>query len=173
MRNITLISTVHEEEGVCNASTLHEILERARPDVIFVEVAPSSFERYLKEKSEWNLETYAVNRYLETHSAAVEPVDLCDAPNDLIAAYGRLHREVRARSPEYSRLKYQDSQHIAQYGFAYLNSRLPGGHLKLPHLWPGQTPPPPATRQSDFIRLSRAWQCARQPPLSASSCPRT
>ncbi len=127
MRNITLISTVHEEEGVCNASTLHEILERARPDVIFVEVAPSSFERYLKEKSEWNLETYAVNRYLETHSAAVEPVDLCDAPNDLIAAYGRLHREVRARSPEYSRLKYQDSQHIAQYGFAYLNSRGLGG----------------------------------------------
>ena len=49
----------------------------------------------------------------------------------------------------------------------------PGGHLKLPHLWPGQIPPPPATRQGDFIRLNRAWQCARQPPLGASSCPRT
>jgi hypothetical protein len=49
----------------------------------------------------------------------------------------------------------------------------PGGHFKLPHLWPGQTPPPAATGRTDFSGLIRLWQYARQPPSGASSCLRT
>jgi hypothetical protein len=51
--------------------------------------------------------------------------------------------------------------------------RFPGGHLKLLHPWPGQTPPPAVAGRWDFIGLTRAWQLARQPPSNASFCPRT
>ena len=30
-------------------------------------------------------------------------------------------------------------------GASHPQELIPDGHLKLPHLWPGQTPPPPAT----------------------------
>ena len=62
MPTITLISTIHEEVGPCNVSTLHEILERARLEVIFVEIPPSCFGQFFKEKTRSNLETGAVNR---------------------------------------------------------------------------------------------------------------
>lgn len=123
MRNITLISTYHEEKGLCSVAELHQILERARPEVIFLEIPPSCFEQFFKEKNKSNLESDAVNRYLEMHNAT-EPVlvDVCEAPNDLIARHERLHREVAARSPEYGRLLYRNSQSLERYGFAYLNS---------------------------------------------------
>ena len=40
--------------------------------------------------------------------------------------------------------------------------RAPGGHPKLPHLWPGQTPPPPVAGRGDSIGLTRASQLARR-----------
>ncbi|MCC7292015.1 MAG: hypothetical protein IT449_08150, partial [Phycisphaerales bacterium] len=41
----------------------------------------------------------------------------------------------------------------------------PDGHLKLLHLWPGQTPPPGRRRDAgDVTRMSGAWQLARRPP---------
>jgi len=67
MPTITLISTILEEKGLCNASRLHEILERVRPEVIFMEIPPASFERVFKDES--NLESRAVKRYMETHDA--------------------------------------------------------------------------------------------------------
>ena len=49
----------------------------------------------------------------------------------------------------------------------------PDGHLKLLHLWPGQTPPPRRRDRVDFSRLTRPWQRGPRPPSGASSCPRT
>ena len=51
--------------------------------------------------------------------------------------------------------------------------RIPDGHLKLLHLWPGQTPPPRRRDRVDFSRLTRPWQRGPRPPSGASSCPRT
>ena len=50
---------------------------------------------------------------------------------------------------------------------------IPDGHLKLLHLWPGQTPPPRRRDRVDFSRLTRPWQRGPRPPSGASSCPRT
>ena len=37
----------------------------------------------------------------------------------------------------------------------------PDGHLKLPHLWPGQTPAPEQVAgRGEVTRLARAWQLA-------------
>lgn len=123
MPNITLISTIHEQVGPCNVSALHEILERARPEVIFMEIPPFCFGQFFKDKTRSNLETDAVNRYREAHRADPVPVDVMEASSDLIAENRRLCRELRARSHEYSQLMNADSQYIAQHGFAYLNSK--------------------------------------------------
>jgi len=123
MPSITLISTIHTQEGLCNASALHEILERARPEVIFMEIPPFCFDQFFKDKARSNLETDAVNRYCEGHRADPVPVDVMEASSDLIAENQRLCRELRARSREYSHLMSANSQYIAQHGFAYLNSK--------------------------------------------------
>ena len=36
--------------------------------------------------------------------------------------------------------------------------KVPGGHLKFLHPWPGQTPPPLTAGRGDCIRSNRAWQ---------------
>ena len=85
MHNITLISTVHKEKGLCNAAKLHQILERVRPEVIFLEIPPSFFNQYFKENNRSNLESDAVNRFLEIHSAELVLVDVFDVPDNFNA----------------------------------------------------------------------------------------
>jgi len=121
MPTITFISTVHEDVGLCNADALREILVRARPDVIFLEIPPASCERVFREES--NLESRAVKRFLEAHDAHAEPVDVMEVSSELIAENQRLCRELRARSREYSHLMYTDARCIAEYGFSYINSK--------------------------------------------------
>jgi hypothetical protein len=123
MRNITLISTFHEEKGLCNVSNLHQILERARPEVIFLEIPPSFFNQYFKEKDRSNLESNAVNRYLELHSAELVPVDVYEVPEDFDAENERLFQKFDAVGSEYRMRIDQNSRHIERYGFAYLNSK--------------------------------------------------
>jgi hypothetical protein len=50
----------------------------------------------------------------------------------------------------------------------------PGGHLKLLHLWPGQTPPPSWRRNGGELRSGlSSWQPGWRPLSAASSCLRT
>lgn len=49
----------------------------------------------------------------------------------------------------------------------------PGGHLKLPHPWPPQTPPPRGAGRGDVMRLRSASQYGRPLPSGASSCLQT
>jgi hypothetical protein len=121
MPTITLISTMHEEIGQCNAGALHTILERARPEVIFMEIPPPSFQRVFNDEE--NLESRAVKRYLQAHRAEVVPVDIMEASSEIVAESQRLCRELRARSRKYFKLMSEDWQCIDKYGFAYLNSK--------------------------------------------------
>jgi len=118
MRNITLISTYHAEKGACNVFELHQILERARPDVIFVEVPPAFHDEFYVEKTSSNLESNAVNRYLQTHKPHLEPVDVLALPADVNAENEDLHRRVGKVSRDYRNLMDWNSQEIEQHGFA-------------------------------------------------------
>ncbi len=122
MRNITLVCTVHEEKGRCNVSGLYEILERVQPEVIFLEIPRSFFDQYFKEKSRSNLETTAVNRYLESHKTELVPVDIYEVSDDFFEKNRRLHQEIESSSSEYRRLVDWHSQYVKEYGYAYLNS---------------------------------------------------
>jgi len=86
-----------------------------------MEIPPASFERVFKDES--NLESRAVKRYMETHDARAEPVDIMEASSELVAESHRLCRELRARSSDYCQLMNADSQCIEKYGFSYLNSK--------------------------------------------------
>ena len=84
MRKITLVSTIHEESGLCTVSKLHELLERARPEIIFLEIPPSHFDQFFKENSSSNLESNAANHYLTVRSdlppTAVPIISLPNSP---------------------------------------------------------------------------------------------
>ena len=45
-KTITLVCTVHNENGAANASNLFRLLERICPEVIFLEVPPNDFDSY-------------------------------------------------------------------------------------------------------------------------------
>lgn len=46
MHNITFVSTVHKENGKCNADELCEILEEITPDVVFLEALEDTYSKY-------------------------------------------------------------------------------------------------------------------------------
>jgi len=46
MHSITLISTVHEENGKCNAIELCIFIEKIRPEVIFLEALDETYSKY-------------------------------------------------------------------------------------------------------------------------------
>ncbi|WP_162342680.1 hypothetical protein [Cyclobacterium salsum] len=48
MSTITLISTVHEEMGKCNADELCAILEKIRPEIVFLEALEKTYSNYDK-----------------------------------------------------------------------------------------------------------------------------
>jgi len=48
MQTITLISTLHEEKGNCNADELCKIIEKHNPDVIFLEALENTYTEYDK-----------------------------------------------------------------------------------------------------------------------------
>ncbi len=46
MHNITFISTVHEENGKCNADELHKIIKKISPEVVFFEALEETYSKY-------------------------------------------------------------------------------------------------------------------------------
>ena len=69
---VSVVFTEHEENGLSNASGLLAILERIKPEVIFLERPPAAFDSYLNG-THAKLESTAVNRYRELHPADLIP----------------------------------------------------------------------------------------------------
>jgi len=76
MSNITLISTIHKENGKCNSDELLKIIESISPEIIFEECTPSDFHRYYQEKIPTaSLEVNTVKKYLRNYQIEHIPVD--------------------------------------------------------------------------------------------------
>ncbi len=65
MKRVSVVGTRHEEKGCANSSELLAILERIKPEVIFLECPPAAFDAYFNGDP-GNLEAIAVSRYPET-----------------------------------------------------------------------------------------------------------
>ena len=122
MNCVSLVCTVHEEKGLANVSELRAILERIRPEVIFLEVPPTAFDDYFKICSRKNLESTAVRSYRESRKVEIVPVDLPTPEEDFFENNQYLFERIEENSHEYRRLIDLHSAYVSAYGFAYLNS---------------------------------------------------
>jgi hypothetical protein len=122
MCSVSLICTVHDENGRANVSELCAILDFVRPEVIFLEVPPAALEGYVDSRTRQNMESVAVERYRESHQVALVPVDLPTPEAAFFNDNQYLFERIEKASLEYRRLVDAHRAYVATYGFAYLNS---------------------------------------------------
>jgi hypothetical protein len=121
MKRVSVVFTEHKENGLANASELVAILERIKPEVIFLECPPAALNDYLKG-AHAELEPPAVNRYRALHPVDLVPVDLSTPEGDFFANFREVVERVARTGPEYDRIAGWHRQYVSAYGFAYLNS---------------------------------------------------
>jgi len=126
MRNITLLCSVHHENGLCNVGELLKILRAIEPEVVFEEMLPSHFGFYYKHRTISTLESQALTTYREFKSFQQVPVDRYEIAPDVLAEIKKGFEGVCARveqiSQEYRELDKEKNNRVYQLGFKYLNS---------------------------------------------------
>jgi hypothetical protein len=121
MKRVSVVGTVHEEKGAASVSLLLAILERIKPEVIFLEIPPAAFDDFLTGTRS-NLESTAASRYRENYRVDLIPVDLPTPEDEFWSNTGALFSTIKRTSPEYRQLIDWDSRYVSEHGFAYLNS---------------------------------------------------
>ena len=122
MKRVSVVGTVHEEKGRASISGLVAILERIRPEVIFLEIPAAAFDD-LFNGDRGNLESTAVSRYRENYRVDLIPVDLPTPDADFFAKHQHLCKRMERTSPDYRRLVDWHSENVSAHGFAYLHSK--------------------------------------------------
>lgn len=129
MPRVTLIFTVHEEQGRANSKELFSILRQVRPEVIFLEVPEAAFDDFYRSRTRRNLEADAVFFFIEEcPQTTLIPVDLPTPAREFFEDHEQLCMTVRAGSPAYRQLVRVDQYRQRAYGFAYLNSEYCSQH---------------------------------------------
>lgn len=121
MKRVLMVCTVHRDTGLANASELQAILERIRPEVVFLELPSADFDSYL-DGTRGTLESIAASRYGATHPVALVRVDLPEPGDELRRNTDYLFDRIEERNPEYNGLSYLHGWCVSARGFAYLNS---------------------------------------------------
>lgn len=125
MHSITFISTMHEKNGKCNADELYNILQKERPEVVFLESLESSYSNY--EKTIFSsfgvyhrkLEIEAIQKY--SNDSPIEYVPVLDS------GLSDLFKKKYERICEYSQFQEMLGEFnlLAEtQGFQFLNSQL-------------------------------------------------
>jgi len=122
MKCISLVCTVHEENGLANVSGLYAILERIRPEVIFIEAPPDALDQFLAACTNNKLESASVRLYRENNIVELVPVDLPTPNSRFFSDYRYLQERIEGKNPDSRRLIMWNKNYIRDYGFSYLNS---------------------------------------------------
>ncbi len=138
MYNITLIGTIHSENGKCNHNELYKILEYINPKVIFDELPSKYSDIYFSELFEiycansilLNLNTHTeplevktIKKYKQNYKVKILPVDI-----DLTSKLSKFQKEILYmfstffKNEDYNKLNNEKDFLIAKEGFSYLNS---------------------------------------------------
>lgn len=138
MCSITLIGTIHSENGQCNSDELHKILEDIKPDVIFDEL-PSRFADLFYSDSfdiayansillkrpmpNLPLEVKCIKKYRQNHNVKIVSVDI-DVSQDLAEQKEEVHFLFNTffKYKEYKNLDNEKEALVAKEGFHFLNS---------------------------------------------------
>lgn len=119
---ISLVCTVHAERGKANASELLAILERIRPEVIFLELPPDAMEQFIVKGVMGDLESAAVRSYCEGRSVGLIPVDIRPPNQEFFDDYKQVQDKVDNISRDSRRLMTWHKNYVYDHGFDYLNS---------------------------------------------------
>jgi len=124
MKKITLIFTVHREQGACTSNILVGILEKINPEVVFEEIHPDRFDSYYKDKAIRTLETEAILTYIKRHTIRQVPVDNFD-----LSKIKEYHKKISDTlnqidecSDEICRYLELQTMKVHNFGFSFLNS---------------------------------------------------
>lgn len=120
-QRVSVIGTFHDDDGLTNASELLAILERIRPEVIFLEVPAARFDEYFNGPDR-SPESRAVSRYQLTHPVDLVPVDLPTPTAEFFENNKELFKAIERISPDYCGLVDGHRRYRRAHGFAYLNS---------------------------------------------------
>ena len=124
MHTITFISTVHTENGKCNADELYAIIEEIRPEAIFLEALDETYSKYQKYLFSSfgvfhsKLEIRAIQKYCVNNTVVYIPV----LDNGLSGAFDKKYSLV-CESIEFQKLLDNFNFLASEYGFQFLNSR--------------------------------------------------
>ena len=123
MSEITFISTIHKENGKCNAGALCEIIEMVKPEVVFLEAIDKTYSKYQKHLFDYfgifheKLEISAIQRYSLNNSVNYIPV----LENTLSDAFDRKYKIV-CQFRELQELLDNFNSLASELGFKFLNS---------------------------------------------------
>ncbi|WP_163380203.1 hypothetical protein [Cyclobacterium sp. SYSU L10401] len=123
MSTITLISTVHEEMGKCNADELCAILEKLRPEIVFLEALEKTYSNYDKVRftafGEYHqkLELKAIQKY--SHSSSFEYVPVLD--HGLSDSFEK-KKDLVCRNNQHQKMVHNFNLLAKEQGFLFLNS---------------------------------------------------
>ena len=123
MYNITLISTIHKENGKCNSDELLKIIEKICPEVFFLEAFESSYTDYdhllYSSYGIFNkrLEINAIQKYSPNHSFGYVPVLDVELSDDFNKRFNLVfeHPDCQKLIDNYNSLE-------KEYGFQFINS---------------------------------------------------
>ena len=119
--HISLIGTVHSENGLANVRSLASILDYLQPAVIYAEIPPEMLPKFL-DGSHGNLESAAIAQYQKSNPVVVVPVDLETPGDDFFREAEEMFNKIERTSPIYRRLLDQNFSATRDHGFLYLNS---------------------------------------------------
>ena len=120
MKNITVIFTVHKDNGAANAQALLEVLERLNPEVVFLEFPEKEIESYTSLSG---LENRAIAMHLEKAHPKLVPIDNITPKPDDLHLYNTLFDFLDANSSNVSiNMQMEVSGLIRSNGLEYLNS---------------------------------------------------
>lgn len=136
--NITLIGTIHSENGKCNPNELYKILKDIKPEVIFDELPPHHSSVFFSESFDIHcinnmvlnrpspvipLEVKSIKKYLQNYDVNIVPVDI-----NIREKMSKHQQEILFmfstffKNEDYKMLDAESDAMIAQEGFQFLNS---------------------------------------------------
>ncbi|HET8865765.1 MAG TPA: hypothetical protein VFM80_08695 [Gracilimonas sp.] len=123
MNNITFISTVHEEMGKCNADELCAILEKIRPEIVFLEALENTYSNYEQNLFSsfgvyhQKLEIKAIQKYCHSSSFEYVPVLKNELSNSFEKKYDLICENI-----QFQRMLDDFNSLASEQGFLFLNS---------------------------------------------------
>ncbi len=138
MYNITLIGTVHSENGLCSSDELYKIIDDIKPEVIFDELPSHSYDMYYSDSFDMYyancillnkrppiipLEVKSIKKYKQNYDIKIIPIDI-----DVRQKISKYQDEISYmyltfwKCEDYKKLEIEKEVSMAQEGFHYLNS---------------------------------------------------